>query len=58
MCWPGPELVAVTMLTCVLATGLRPGVDYNKMMMQLDSSTGNYSDIGEQTLGHKGATLK
>ena len=27
------------------------GVDYNKLMMQLDSSTGNYEDIGEQTLG-------
>ena len=27
------------------------GVDYSKLMMQLDSSTGNYEDIGEQTLG-------
>ena len=33
-------------------------VDYGKMMMQLDSSTGKYKDIGEQTFGHKGATLK
>jgi len=27
------------------------GLDYSKLMMQLDSDTGNYEDIGEQTLG-------
>eukprot|EP00051_Salpingoeca_urceolata_P013079 m.163489 g.163489 ORF g.163489 m.163489 type:complete len:272 (+) comp17691_c0_seq3:46-861(+) len=32
-------------------------VDYGKLMMQLDSSTGDYKDAGEQTLGHKGKTL-
>jgi phytanoyl-CoA hydroxylase len=32
-------------------------VDYDSMMMQLDSTTGNYSDMGVQTLGHKGASL-
>lgn len=32
-------------------------VDYDSMMMQLDSTTGNYADMGFQTLGHKGATL-
>eukprot|EP00039_Didymoeca_costata_P020448 m.341296 g.341296 ORF g.341296 m.341296 type:complete len:285 (+) comp19986_c0_seq1:101-955(+) len=32
-------------------------LDYNKLMMQLDSETGRYEDIGEQSLGHKGSTL-
>ena len=30
---------------------------YDKMMMQLDSETGQYDDAGEQTTGHKGPTL-
>ena len=33
-------------------------VPYEKMMMQLDSTTGSYADAGEQTLGFKGATLR
>ena len=33
-------------------------VPYDRMMMQLDSSTGRYEDSGAQTLGHKGATLR
>lgn len=32
-------------------------VDYTRMMMQLDSTSGNYKDAGEQTQGHKGKTL-
>ena len=32
-------------------------LDYSKLMMQLDSETGRYEDIGEQTLGHKGRSL-
>lgn len=32
-------------------------LDYSKLMMQLDSDTGRYEDIGEQSLGHKGSTL-
>ena len=32
-------------------------VDYDKMMMQLDSATGEYDDAGAQSNGHKGATL-
>lgn len=32
-------------------------VPYERMMMQLDPSTGDYEDIGEQTKGFKGATL-
>lgn len=32
-------------------------VDYTRMMMQLDSTTGHYKDMGEQSNGHKGATL-
>lgn len=37
--------------------GTAAGVQYDSLMMQLDSSTGKYEDSGEQTLGHKGATL-
>ena len=32
-------------------------VPYPQMMMQLDSLTGRYEDMGAQTLGHKGASL-
>ncbi len=32
-------------------------VDYDRMLMQLDSETGEYGDAGAQTRGHKGATL-
>ncbi|WOO40594.1 phytanoyl-CoA dioxygenase family protein [Rubellicoccus peritrichatus] len=32
-------------------------VDYGRMLMQLDSETGDYSDAGEQSKGFKGATL-
>jgi len=32
-------------------------VPYDKLMMQLDSTTGNYEDAGAQTLGWKGRTL-
>lgn len=32
-------------------------VDYEKMLMQLDSTTGAYEDAGPQSKGHKGATL-
>jgi phytanoyl-CoA hydroxylase len=32
-------------------------IDYTKLLMQLDSTTGAYEDAGEQTLGFKGATL-
>lgn len=32
-------------------------VDYDRMMMQLDSETGRYDQAGAQTKGHKGATL-
>ena len=32
-------------------------VPYEKMMMQLDTQTGEYKDMDPQTLGHKGATL-
>jgi hypothetical protein len=35
----------------------KANVDYSRMLMQLDSSTGNYSDMAPQTKGHKGATL-
>ena len=32
-------------------------LDYDKLLMQLDSTTGAYEDAGEQTLGFKGPTL-
>lgn len=32
-------------------------LDYNRILMQLDSETGKYEDAGEQSKGHKGATL-
>jgi len=32
-------------------------VNYDRMLMQLDSSSGKYEDAGPQTKGHKGATL-
>lgn len=35
----------------------KASVDYNKMLMQLDSETGQHKDLGAQTKGHKGATL-
>ena len=31
--------------------------DYDRLLMQLDSETGNYEDAGVQSRGHKGATL-
>lgn len=35
----------------------KAAVDYDRMMMQLDSQTGQYDEAGAQTKGHKGATL-
>lgn len=32
-------------------------IDYNRLLMQLDSRTGEYADAGVQSNGHKGATL-
>ena len=32
-------------------------VDYSRLMMQLDSTTGKYGDAGEQSMGHKGPSL-
>src|SRR5262245_60563885 len=32
-------------------------LDYNRVLMQLDSDTGKYEDAGEQSRGHKGASL-
>lgn len=33
-------------------------VDYDRMLMQLDSETGNYEDAGEMSKGFKGPTLR
>jgi phytanoyl-CoA hydroxylase len=35
----------------------KASLDYNKILMQLDSETGQYGDAGEQSKGHKGSTL-
>src|SRR5690348_1375829 len=35
----------------------RAQVDYDRLLMQLDSTTGQYGDAGEQSLGFKGSTL-
>ncbi|MDX1682102.1 MAG: phytanoyl-CoA dioxygenase family protein [Phycisphaeraceae bacterium] len=35
----------------------RAGLDYSKLLMQLDSESGEYGDAGEQSMGFKGATL-
>ena len=32
-------------------------IPYEKILMQLDSTTGKYNDAGKQSKGHKGATL-
>ena len=32
-------------------------LNYDRLLMQLDSETGKYEDAGEQSSGHKGATL-
>jgi ectoine hydroxylase-related dioxygenase (phytanoyl-CoA dioxygenase family) len=32
-------------------------IDYSKVLMQLDSTTGKYEDAPEQTMGHKGRSL-
>jgi len=32
-------------------------LDYSRVMMQLDSESGKYQDVGEHSRGHKGATL-
>jgi len=35
----------------------KANLDYNRLLMQLDSDTGKYEDAGVQSRGHKGATL-
>ena len=35
----------------------RADLDYGRILMQLDSSDGKYENAGEQSRGHKGATL-
>jgi hypothetical protein len=32
-------------------------IDYNQLLMQMDSTSGKYEDAGEQSKGHKGASL-
>jgi len=50
------ELAALQQRIDDIMMGTAP-VDYDRMMMQLDSLTGQYKDMGVQSRGHKGATL-
>lgn len=36
----------------------RANIDYDRMLMQIDSSSGDYGDVGKQSKGFKGATLE
>ncbi len=50
------ELAALQERINAIMLGTAP-VAYDRMLMQLDGSTGNYSDLGEQSNGFKGPTL-
>ena len=50
------ELAALQQRINDIMLGTAP-LDYDRMLMQLDSTTGKISDTGPQTKGHKGATL-
>ena len=60
-------LVRIGRLDAATLSRLREGLDdimlgradapYDRLLMQLDSSSGNYGDLGRQTKGFKGATL-
>lgn len=60
-------LVRIGRLEAPTLARLRTGLDdimlgladapYDRLLMQLDSSSGNYDDLGRQTKGFKGATL-
>ena len=51
-----PDLAALQKRIDQIMLGEAP-LDYNRLMMQLDSETGKYEDAGVQSRGHKGATL-
>jgi hypothetical protein len=53
---PG-ELSALQERIDAIMLGTATNVDYDRLLMQLDSTTGKYEDAGQQSLGHKGATL-
>jgi hypothetical protein len=50
------ELTALQTRIDDIMLGKAP-LDYNRLMMQLDSSDGQYQNAGTQSKGHKGATL-
>ncbi|MCB9149628.1 MAG: phytanoyl-CoA dioxygenase family protein [Caldilineaceae bacterium] len=50
------ELHALQQRIDEIMLGTAP-LDYDRMLMQLDSTTGDYKDMPPQTNGHKGATL-
>src|SRR5690606_30817289 len=52
----GPALSALQDRIDQIMLG-KADVDYDRMLMQLDSVSGEYQDAGEQSRGHKGATL-
>jgi hypothetical protein len=50
------ELAALQQRIDDIMLGKAP-VNYDRMLMQLDSATGKYEDAGQMTKGHKGARL-
>jgi hypothetical protein len=52
----GEELRALQQRIDDIMLGTAP-VPYERMMLQLDTTTGQYKDMDPQTKGHKGATL-
>jgi hypothetical protein len=53
---PG-ELSALQERIDAIMLGSATGIEYDRLLMQLDSTTGKYEDAGQQSLGHKGSTL-
>ena len=51
------ELAALQKRIDDIMLGTAEGVDYDRMLMQLDSEDGQYEHAGQQSKGHKGATL-
>jgi len=53
----GPRLAELQQRIDDIMLG-KADVQYDRMLMQLDSETGQYEDAGQQTRGFKGATLR
>ena len=53
-----PQLDVLRRRIDMIMLGRAKGTPLDQIMMQLDSGSGKYDEAGEQTFGHKGATLK